>query len=61
MIGLGFKVKARKAGSRTLAKEDRGLQPYPNIRQRLMGIIRICISNSGLLYLQCNNAIKFNI
>lgn len=32
MIGLGFKVKARKAGSRTLAKEDRGLQPYPNLR-----------------------------
>lgn len=32
VIGLGFKVKARKAGSRTLAKEDRGLQPYPNLR-----------------------------
>lgn len=32
VIGLGFKVKERKAGSRTLAKEDRGLQPYPNLR-----------------------------
>jgi hypothetical protein len=27
VIGLGFKVKARKAGSRTLAKEDRSFSP----------------------------------